>query len=149
MVLVPRADRKMQAVRGYRMNQVTCEFPEIDVASAVQAVKDDAPENLDLQACRLPSRVGGEVDCLLGIKYSYIHPEPLHTLVESGLTIYRSKLKSHDGVTDAIIGGTHESFDIFANIAGGVSQLMSHFTEGLLKFREGAVPRIGQNPTCT
>ena len=105
-------------------------------------------DNQELQDCRLPSRVGGEVDCLLGIKYSYIHPEPLHTLVESGLTIYRSKFKSHDGVTDAIIGGTHESFDIFANMAGGVSQLMAHFTEGLLKFREGAVPRIGLNPTC-
>ena len=45
MVLVPRADGKMQAVRGYSMNQVTCNFPEFDLAKAVQEVKDDASEN--------------------------------------------------------------------------------------------------------
>ena len=31
MVLVPRVDGKMQAVRGYSMNQVTCTFPEFDL----------------------------------------------------------------------------------------------------------------------
>ena len=55
---------------------------------------------------------------------------------------------SHDGVTNAIIGGTHESFECFANIADGASQLMAHFTEGLCKLREGAVPGIGVNPFC-
>ena len=148
MVLVPRADGKMQAVRCHSMNQVTCNFPMYDLSSAVKAVKEDAPGNKMLQSCRLPSTIGGEVDCLLGIKYSFIQPEPVHTLVESGLSIYSSKLMSHDGVTNAMIGGSHESFDFFANMAGGVSQLMAHFTEGLLKFREGAVPRIGTNPTC-
>ena len=66
--------------------------------------------------------------------------------MESGLCIYRSKLQSHDGVTNAMIGGPHESFDICANMAGGVAQLLAHFTEGLQRFREGAVPRIGTNP---
>ena len=55
---------------------------------------------------------------------------------------------SHDGVTNAIIGGTHESFEFFANIAGGASQLMAHFTEGPRNFREGAVPSISVNPVC-
>ena len=109
-------------------------------------VKEDATDNKVLQDCRLPSKVRGEVDCLLGIKYSFIHPEPIHTLAETGLCIYKSKLMSHDGVTNAMIGGTHESFDIFANLAGGVSQLMANFTEGLRRFREGAVPSIGINP---
>ena len=77
MVLVPRVDGKMQAVRGYSMNQVTCNFPEFDLAKAVQEVKDDAPENEVLQNCKLPNKVGGEVDCLMGIKYSFIHPEPI------------------------------------------------------------------------
>ena len=68
--------------------------------------------------------------------------------MESGLCIYRSKLKSHDGITNAMIGGPHESFDLCANMAGGVAQLMAHFTEGLQRFTEGAVPRIGTNPLC-
>ena len=146
MVLVPRVDGKMQAVRGYSMTQVTCTFPEFDLTSAVSAVKDDAPNNKVLQDCKLPSKVGGEVDCLLGIKYSFIHPEPIHTLAETGLCIYKSKLLSHDGVTNAMIGGSHESFDICAHMAGGVSHLMAHFTEGLQRFREGAQPRISMNP---
>ena len=87
MVLVPREDGKMQAVRGYSMNKVTCDFPQFDLTRAVAAVKEDAPDNKELQSCKLPSKVGGEVDCLLGIKYSFIHPEPIHTLVESGLCI--------------------------------------------------------------
>ena len=145
MVLVPREDGKMQAVRGYSMNKVTCDFPQFDLTRAVAAVKEDAPDNKELQSCKLPSKVGGEVDCLLGIKYSFIHPEPIHILVESGLCIYRSKLKSHDGITNAMIGGPHESFDLCANMAGGVAQLLAHFTEGLQRFREGAVPRIGRN----
>ena len=148
MVLVPREDGKMQAVRGYSMNKVTCDFPQFDLTRAVAAVKEDAPDNKVLQSCKLPSKVGGEVDCLLGIKYSFIHPEPIHILVESGLCIYRSKLKSHDGITNAMIGGPHESFDLCANMAGGVAQLMAHFTEGLQRFTEGAVPRIGTNPLC-
>ena len=81
MVLLPRVDGKMQAVRGYSMTKVTCDFPEIDLTRAVRAVKEDAPDNQVLQNCKLPSKVGGEVDCLLGIKYSFIHPEPIHTLV--------------------------------------------------------------------
>ena len=45
MVLVPRADGKMQAVRCYSMNQVTCVFPTFQLTEAVEAVKADAPEN--------------------------------------------------------------------------------------------------------
>ena len=148
MVLLTRVDGKMQAVRGYSMTKVTCDFPEIDLTRAVNAVKEDAPDNQVLQSCKLPSKVGGEVDCLLGIKYSFIHPEPVHMLAESGLCIYKSKLLSHDGVTNALIGATHESFDFFSERVGGVGQLLAHFMEGLAKFRQGSVPSIGINPAC-
>ena len=87
MDLVPRVDNKMQAVRCHSMNKVTCDFPMYDLSRAVKEVKDDAPNNKILQECKLPSMVGGEVDCLMGIKYSLLHPEPIHTLVRSGLTI--------------------------------------------------------------
>ena len=69
-------------------------------------------------------------------------------LAESGLCIYQSKLLSHDGVTNAMIGGPHESFDFFSKRVGGVGQLMTHFIEGLARFRQGSVPRIGINPAC-
>ena len=148
MVLVPRADGKMQAVRCYSMNQVTCNFPAYHLAGAVEAVKSDAPENELLQNCKLPSSIGGEVDCLLGIKYNYLHGELIHKIPESGLSIYSSKLMSHDGTSNAMIGGPHESFDFLANVAGGAPALLAYFTEGLVRFRAGAVPIIKSNPIC-
>ena len=82
----------------------------------------------------------------MGIKYSLLSPEPVHILATSGLGIYKSQLKGHDGNYDAMLGGTHESFEYFAEAAGGVGNLMSHFTNGLQEFREGAMPRILGNP---
>ena len=49
-------------------------------------------------------------------------------------------------MTNAIIGGPHESFDFLANLAGGTSQLLSHFAQGLEKFRQGDIPWISNNP---
>ena len=88
------------------------------------------------------------MDCLLGIKYNYLHGDLIHTIPESGLSIYSSKLMSHDGTTNAMIGGPHESFDFLANVAGGAPALLAHFTEGLVRFIAGAVPIIKSNPIC-
>jgi hypothetical protein len=85
----------------------------------------------------------------MGIKYGALSPEPIHILAGSGLGIYRSKLKSYDGVSNAIIGGTHESFAYYASIAGGAMPLISHFTQELQHFREGNMPRIALNPLTT
>ena len=63
----------------------------------------------------------------MGIKYSLLHPEPLHTLAASGLSIYTTKLKSHDGKYNAMIGGPHESFEYFTSVAGGVQNLIQSF----------------------
>ena len=68
MVLIPRADNKMQAVRCHSMNKVTADFHMYNVSMAIQEVKNDDPCNKLLQNCRVPDIIGGEVDCLLGIK---------------------------------------------------------------------------------
>jgi hypothetical protein len=78
----------------------------------------------------VPDIIGGEVDYLMGIKYSLLHPEALHTLPTSGLSIYASKLKSHDGKMNAMIGGSHESFKFFSALAGGVQNLIQSFKAG-------------------
>ena len=88
----------MQTVRCHSMRTVTS-----DVTKAVKEVKDDVPLNQLLQNCKVPDITGGEVDCLMGIKYSLLHPEPLHTLATSGLSIYATKLKIRDGKFNAMI----------------------------------------------
>ena len=82
-------------VRGHSMTRVTSDIPLVYIAKAVSAVKEDAPHKVELQNCKLPSIIGGEVDCLLGIKYSKLFPEIIHQL-PCGLTIYKSVLMSHD-----------------------------------------------------
>ena len=45
-----------------------------------------------------------------------------------------------------MLGGSHESFNSFVSVAGGVENLIHSFTAGLLRFRDGAMPRILGNP---
>ena len=141
LVQVPRSDGRKQLIQGLTVPQVTCEFPMINLQSAVQDVKADDVNNQDLQNCRLPQEAGGVVDMLLGIKYSSIFPVPVHSL-PCGLTIYRSQLASHGGSYDCCIGGPHRSFKVLTGMAGGAAQLLSHFIDGLRVYREWGPPRI-------
>ena len=94
IVMVPRADGRKQLIQGLTVPRVTCDFPLISLEEAVAEVKADDVDSQELQRCSVPPQAGGAVDMLLGIKYSSIFPEAVHTL-PSGLTIYRSKLASY------------------------------------------------------
>ncbi|MCP4996265.1 MAG: hypothetical protein GY934_21195, partial [Gammaproteobacteria bacterium] len=146
MVLAPLASGETQAVRCVTMDRVTSNFPRYNTEEAVAQVKAEFPDNCELQDCSVPPEIGGEIDCLLGIKYNFLSPEPVHTMVESGLCIYKSKLKSHNGAYDSIIGGSHESFAHLTSLAGGAAQLMEKFTSCLLRFSDGERPMIPANP---
>ena len=77
---------------------------------------------------------GGKVDALLGIQYSIIQSIAIREL-DCGVTIYRSRLVSHNKADNAIIGGPHTSFQFLSEKAGNVSNLLAHFTEGLRSLR--------------
>ena len=109
MVLVPLANRNKLAVRCHSMTRGTANFPQYDTTQAVAEVKNHQHDNPELQACKVPTLIGGEIDCLMGVKYGALIPEPIHTLL-NGLCLYQSKLMAHDGVSNAIIGGTHQDF---------------------------------------
>ena len=66
-----------------------------------------------------------------------------------GLTIYKSRLVSHNKSHNAIIGGPHTSFQALAEKAGNVGALLTHFTEGLKHLRSLGPPRIPVNPLST
>ena len=130
-------------IKGLTVDKVTCDFPLVDVDKAVSEVKRDKPGNRVLQKCRVPQLAGGVTDVLLGIHYSLVHPDPVHTL-ESGLTIYRSKLVGHHKGFNAMIGGPHSSFDCLSNQAGGVAQMVANFVLGLERYKAGewSAPRV-------
>ena len=143
VVLLDREDGRKQIVQALTVDRVTTDFPMMNLTEAVNDVKKDDPNNSVLQQCSLPSAVGGSVDILMGIMYSSIFPVPVHCL-ESGLTIYKSKLSPHYKGFNAVIGGPHSSFSILAEKAGGTASLLAHFTEGLQAYRswDGGAPRI-------
>ena len=78
---------------------------------------------------------------LLGIKYVSVFPKEVHSL-PCGLTIYHSRLASHDGLFNACLGGPHTSFTALAEQAGGTARLLTHFVNGLEQYRQSGPPRI-------
>ena len=145
LVQFTRTDNKKQLVRGVTMQQITCDFPAIDTTEAVKEIKSEDKNDEFLQSCKVPMIAGGKVDILLGIQYSIIHPLPVLEL-NCGLTIYRSRLVSHNSVHNALIGGPHTSFQFLANKAGNAANLLAHFTEGLKSLRTFGPPKIPSNP---
>ena len=148
LVQFNRTDCKKQLVRGVTLKQITCDFPAVDTTKAVEEVKAANRSNSFLQKCKLPQIAGGKVDVLLGIHYTNIFPTPVRQL-DCGLTIYRSRLVSHNSGENALIGGPHSSFQYLANKAGNAALLLAHFTEGLMNLRLLGPPRIPANPLTT
>ena len=145
LVQMSREDGKKQLIRGVTMKQITCDFPLADTTKAEAEVRASDPKDKLLQGCKLPKIVGGRVDVLLGIHYSNIHPVSIRQL-DCGLTIYKSRLTSHDKSVNALIGGPHSSFQFLAEKAGNVGALLAHFTQGLQQLRQLGPPRIPINP---
>ena len=142
---VKRADGKIQLIQGLTVPKVTSDFPFIQLSTAVAEIKADDPANHVLQSCKVPPMVGGAVDILLGSKYLSIFPQQVHTL-PCGLTIYKSQLASHDGHFDSCIGGPHSSFSVLADLAGGTSQLIAAFVDGLQTYKQWGPPSLTSIP---
>ena len=145
VVLMARTDNKKQLIQGLTVPQVTSDFPLIDLGPACAALKGDDQNNHSLQNCRVPPQARGSVDVLLGSKYLSVFPEPVHHL-PNGLTIYRSRLTSHQGLYDSCIGGPHSSFQILATSAGGTARLLANFTDSLKVYRQCGPPSISSLP---
>ena len=132
LISVKRADGRMQHFQGITLDNITTEFPLVDLQAATADVKKSDPANNELQKCSVPPSVGGHVDVLVGITYSSSFPELVHML-DCGLGIYRCKLASHNKKWNALITGSHKSFDCLVKGAGNVSYLLASFVAGLKK----------------
>ena len=145
LVQLYRSDGRIQLVKGLSLKVVTSNFPKVSTATAVEEVKADKPECAELQACRVPDLAGGSVDGLIGILYSSIFPVPVHTL-PSGLTIYKSMLRSKNNRYTATIGGPHATFEFLAGEVGGVAALLTMFRQGLEKYHLLGPPKVKSLP---
>jgi hypothetical protein len=145
LVQINRTDGRVQLMKGLTMDVITAGFPKISTAQAVKEVKDDLPDCAELQACRVPDLAGGSVDGLIGILYNAIFPVPVHTLT-SGLTIYKTRLKSRNNKYNATIGGPHTTFEYLAGELGGAAALLTIFRQGLEKYHKLGPPKLQVAP---
>ena len=102
--------RQKATFTGLRMPNITAEFPLVHLAAAWDELADAAARaGQPLKDLNIDSMIGGRcVDVILGIRYNKYYPELVYSL-PSGLSVYRSKLKSASG-HQAVIGGPHEAW---------------------------------------
>ena len=146
LCLMDLVDGRKQLIHGLSVDKITGTFPTFNLTEVEKELKTSAPNNKELQTLKVPPSVGGEVDCLLGIRYQNCHPVLVHSL-DSGLSIFRVRLASHDGF-NAVIGGPHKAFDYLAGKSGNTAQLVAAFASCINDIRscgEFIAPKISSN----
>ena len=73
-------------------------------------MKKGAVDNKLLQSMKILTKLGGEVEVLLGIWYLRIMPKPVHQL-PCGLTVFQSVLKPFKNRETVVIGGPLKALD--------------------------------------
>ncbi|MEO1895331.1 MAG: hypothetical protein ABGX32_03585, partial [Methylococcales bacterium] len=96
---------------GLCLDKVTGKFPVFSLKTAENDIKDHYREKFgkdpeDLP--RLPGKVGGETDIMIGIKYLKYFPKEIHKM-SNGLTIYEAMFENSDGSL-GVVAGPHQSF---------------------------------------
>ena len=89
--LIPLVDGSKQAVRGLTMPNVTQDMPEINMVEVFNAIKKTHKNVKVIQNLKVPNKIGGNVDMIIGIKYQSIYPQLIHQF-PNGLAVYRSNL---------------------------------------------------------
>ena len=110
-IKLPLANGKESIMTGICLERITTKFPYYPIAGKIE---DDIKKNFAssggdcISLPKLPEKVGGEVDFMVGIKYLRYFPNLVFQL-PSGLSIYKSHFKNADG-SDGVIGGPHHVF---------------------------------------
>ena len=152
---------------GLCLDKVTGKFPEFSLDSADIDIREhyqNFGETPDVNLPQLPSKVGGETDIMIGIKYLKYFPQEVHKL-PSGLTLYEAQFENSDGSL-GVVAGPHKSFSIIWNKMGQVAysyEVMPEVSEyrnmhkigmnvpllGWGKYLEDSDPNTDQNTTVT
>ena len=141
LVAMDTVEGKAQQLQGVTVPVITGDFPQLDITAAVSAVKAGDKKNSKLRNCKFPPKIGGAVDCLIGIQYSQLQPKLVHML-PSGLAIYETKLSPHHTGMNFVLGGPHASFDLMLARSGNAAFLLTQFIDGLSTWRTSGPPSL-------
>ena len=137
---LPLSDGSHQLLRGLTVPRVTSDMPRMRLDPWFEKVKAIESENKQLQEISIPKELGGHVDMILGISFSLVHPEPIHTFPD-GLTIYKSKFLPMNPGELACIGGPMASIEHMVQHAGARSTIR-HLCNFLSNVSAGYSPRL-------
>ena len=70
IVRMMRKDGRVQLMTGFTMDQCCATMPRFNTEQAVLEIKKSDMSNSELQNCKVPVEVGGQVDVIIGIKYN-------------------------------------------------------------------------------
>ena len=107
-VRLPLVNGKDAVLAGVCLDQITNQFPSYPIKGEIEHdIKVAYTQNGGIlqDLPRLPDCIGGDVDFMIGSKYTRYHPQAIFSL-PSGLTIYKSPFLSTDGI-QGVIGGPH------------------------------------------
>ena len=99
-VCLPLKDGSNAVFSGVCMDRVTMEFPSYDINEVECDLRSQCEsDGGDLGALpKLPDKVGGDTDILIGAKYFYTHPREVYRS-KSGLAVFDSPFLSPDGTS--------------------------------------------------
>ena len=93
---------------------VARDWPEIDLRGLLEKIKQRYPWNEELQELKVPEKLGGKIDLIMGQRYRRIYPDKVIKL-PSGLEVGRSKLAPWKEGEVATISGPLQALSEFLN----------------------------------
>ena len=137
-ICLPLHDGSNVTLTGLCLSKVTSKFPVYDLGTAGEDLKNrcrqSGGQKLVNRFPRLPCKVGGDTDILIGIKYARYLPKEVFEC-KDGFGIYESAFKSPCG-SRGVLGGPHKEFSrIEKEFRGMHASHMAYFHEPLNEIR--------------
>ena len=146
--LLPMNDGSTQIIRSLSVAKVTSDMPTLRLKSLLHKIKTeykDNPKAKMIQNMKIPTKLGGEIDAIIGIQYKNIYPEEVFTL-PSGLTIFKSKFLPAKDDELACIGGPLGALDGLINTIS-MSSCVRYLSNLISNYSSGYVPKIDFFPS--
>ena len=128
-IKIPLHDGTEVELTGLCLDKITGSIPKYSLKDAEKDVHGEY-RSQGGDPAKLPKVslcVGGETDFMIGMQYLKYFPKEVFQ-IESGLTLYESKFKSHDG-SRGIICGPHKSFTDTNMKVGSHVSMRAYFTK--------------------
>ena len=124
-ILLPLPNSKYIASRAYSVGEIVKSLNLPNIKDAHKLIKDEFQNNQEVQQSQIYNSLRGEVEILMGIRLNGIFPQRVVQL-NNGLALYKLQIASQHEEKNYCLGGPYEV----------VSQIMKHFPESALLFKE-------------